>query len=124
MRRPRLPRPSPRKLSATLSLLGVVAGLAFLVLPVQAAFGDDPLMRLEPFSPGMASAVPNVDCGRPVSNFGRRSEGLSLYNLASVEACQDAAGRRAATAVAVAAVIGLLGLIGLAASAHRQVAGA
>jgi len=112
MSRIRAPQPSPRRLSVALAALGVVAGLAILVVPVDAAFGDDPLLRLQPFSPGMASAATEVDCGRPVGNFGRRSEGLSLYDLASAEACRDAAGRRATTAVAATAVIGLLALLG------------
>ncbi|MGI8810875.1 MAG: hypothetical protein ACR2KK_24160 [Acidimicrobiales bacterium] len=122
MRRPRLPRPSPRRLSAALAVLGLVAGIAFLVVPVEAAFGDDPLLRLEPFSPGLASGATDVDCGRPVSNFGRRAEGLSLYDLAFADACREAASRRAATAVASASVIGLLGLLGVAGTRDRDMA--
>ena len=122
MRRLRRARPSPRRLSAALPVLGLLAGLAILVVPVEAAFRDDPLLRLEPFSPGLASAVTDVDCGVPLSNLARRAEGLSLYALASADACRKAAGRRAATAVAAAAVVGLLGLIGLAGSSERKVA--
>lgn len=114
MTRPWAYRPSPRRFSAALALLGLLAGLAFLVVPVEAAFGDDPLLRLQPFSPALASRATNVDCGAPVSNFGRHSQGLSLYDLALDDACRAAAGRRATAAVAAAAVIGLLGLIGLA----------
>ena len=124
MRRPRLPRPSPRRLSAALCLLGLLVGLAFVVMPVDAAFADDPLLRLEPFSPGLALAATDVDCGVPLSNFARRSEGLSLSGLASADACREAAGRRVATAVAAAAVIGLLGLIGLTGSPDRKAAAA
>jgi len=124
MRRPRLPRPSPRRLSGAVCLLGLLAGLAFLVVPLDAAFADDPLLRLEPFSPGLALAATDVDCGVPLNNFALRSEGLSLSGLASADACREAAGRRAATAVAAAAVIGLLGLIGLTGSPDRKVAAA
>jgi hypothetical protein len=105
-------RPSARQLSGWLALLGVLAGVAFLVLPVRAALGDDPLLRLQPFSPSLASGLIEVDCGSPVSNIGRRSDGLSLYGLARDDACRHAASRRAATAVAAVAVIGVLGLIG------------
>lgn len=107
-----------------MSLLGLVAALSFLVVPVDAAFADDPLLRLEPFSPGLASAATDVDCGVPLSNFARRSEGLSLAGLASADACREAAGRRVATAVAAAAVVGLLGVIGLTGSPDRKVAAA
>ena len=124
MSRRRLPRPSPRTLSVTLALLGLLAALAILFLPVEASFDDDPLLRLEPFSPALAAAVTDVDCGVPVSNFGRRSEGLNLSDLALANACRNAAGRRAATAVAAAGVIGLLGLIVLTGSPDRKVAAA
>lgn len=112
----RFPHLSPRRLSAALALLGLVAGLACLVVPVDAAFGDDPLLRLQPFSPSLASAATTVDCGAPVGNLSRRAQGLSIYELARSDACRSAASRRAATAVAAASVIGLLGLIGVAGS--------
>ena len=124
MSRRRLPRPSPRRLSVALTLLGLLAGLAILLLPVETTFDDDPLFRLEPFSPALASAVTDVDCGVPVSNFGRRSQGLNLSDLALANACREAAGRRAATAVAAVGVIGLLGLIGITGSPDRKVAAA
>ena len=113
-------RPSPRQLSAALAVLGVLAGLAVLVLPVEAAFDDDPLLRLQPFSPALDSVVTEVDCGAAVTNLARRSDGVSLYGLARDGACRDAASRRAATAVAAAAVIGLLGLVTLAGTRTRE----
>ncbi len=113
MRRPRLPRPSPRRLSGALAVLGLVAGLAFVLLPVQAAVDDDPLLRLAPFSPALTQGASAVDCGAPVSNFGRRSEGLSLHQLAVDHVCRAAASRRAATAVAATFAIGVLGMITL-----------
>ncbi len=122
MRRPRVPRPSPRQLSAALAVLAVLAGLAVLVVPVKAGFGDDPLLRLQPFSPALDQVVTEVDCGSAVSNLGRRSDGVSLYGLAVDDACRAAASRRAATAVAAAGVIGVLGLIGMAGSRARQAA--
>lgn len=124
MKRPRLPRPSPRRLSAALAILGVVAGLAFLVVPVEAAVHDDPLLRLAPFSPALTQGVTTVDCGVPVANFGRRADGLSLHGLAVDHVCRAAASRRAATAVAATFAIGVLGLIGLTGSRSRQTAAA
>ena len=120
MRLPRPPRPSPRTLSAALAILGMLAGLAFLVVPMKAALDDDPLLGLVPFSPALGQAVVRVDCGAPVSNFGRRSADLSLASLARDGVCRDAAAKRAATAVAAMAVIGLLGLITLAGARDRQ----
>jgi hypothetical protein len=120
MRLPRPPRPSPRRLSAALAVLGLLAGLAFLFLPMDAALDDDPLLGLVPFSPTLAQAVARVDCGSPVTNFGRRSADLSLVSLARDGVCRDAATKRAATAVAATAVIGLLGLIGVAGTRDRQ----
>ncbi len=103
-------------------MLGLVAGLAILLVPVDAAFGDDPLLRLQPFSPNLESPVTEVDCGRPVTNLGRRSGTLSLYDVAHDDACRSAAGRRAATAVAAVALIGVLGLIVQAGGRSRTMA--
>ena len=120
MRRPRVPRPSPLQLSVALTVLAVLAGLAVLVVPVRAAFADDPLLRLQPFSPGLDRVATETDCGTPVGNLGRRTDGISLYGLARDGACRDAAARRVATAVAVTAVIGLLGLVTLAGNRTRE----
>ena len=117
-----MPRPSPRQLSVALTVLAVSAGLAVGVLPVRAAFADDPLLRLQPFSPGLDQVATEVDCGTPVSNLGRRTDGVSLYGLARDGACREAATRRVGTGVAVAAVIGLLGLITLTGNRTREVA--
>jgi hypothetical protein len=124
MRLPRPPRPSARGLSGTLAVLGLLAGLACLLVPVEAALDDEPLLRLAPFSPALAEVVTRVDCGAPVSNLGRRSGDLSLYSLARDGACRDAATRRVATAVAATAVIGLLALLGLSGARNRELVGA
>lgn len=121
MRLPRPRRPSPRRLSAALAVLGMLAGLAFLVLPMEAALDDDPLLGLVPFSPALGQAAVRVDCGAPVNNFGRRSSDLSLASLARDGVCRDAATKRAATAIAAMAVIGLLGLIPLVGARDRHV---
>lgn len=103
-----------RKVGVALAVVGVLAGLAFLVLPVETAFAGDPLLRLHAFGTATSGAVTGVDCGAPLANLARHSDGLSLYSLARDHACRQASSRRAATAVAVAAVIGLLGAIALA----------
>lgn len=121
MSRLRPPRPTLRQLGATLPVLGILAGFAIVVVPVEAAFADHPLMRLQPFSPALAAAVTEVDCGVPVSSLSRRSDGVSLYGLARDDACREAASRRVATAVAAAAVIGLFGLIVLTGARTREV---
>jgi hypothetical protein len=120
MRLPRPPRPSPRRLSVALAVLGLLVGLAFLVLPMNAALDDDPLLGLVPFSPTLGQAVARVDCGAPVINFSRQSADLSLASLARDGVCRHAAAKRAATAVAATGVICLLGLIGLAGTRDRQ----
>jgi hypothetical protein len=122
MKLPRPPRPSPRRLSAALAILGLLAGLAFVLLPVEASLDDDPLLGLVPFSPALGQAVARVDCGAPVTNFGRRSEDLSLASLARDGVCRDAAAKRAATAVAAVALVGVLGLITLAGARNRELA--
>ena len=125
MSRPKLRarRPSVGNLSVMLAVVGVAAGLSFLFVPVEAAFGDDPLLRLQPFSPVLDGVATEVECGVPVSNLGRRSDGLSLYGLARDDACRAAASRRVASAVATAAVIGLLALIGLTGARPREAVG-
>jgi hypothetical protein len=115
-----LRRPSPRRLGVALALLGVLAGVAFLLVPVEAAFAKDPLLRLQPFGGASARATSGVDCGSPVTNFRRRGDGLSLYALAEDRACRDASARRAAAGVATAGVIGLLGAICLTGARDRE----
>jgi hypothetical protein len=117
-----LPRPSPRRLSAAIALLGVLAGVAFLVIPVEAAFAGDPLLRLQAFGPPPSEATTGVDCGSPLTNLGRRGNGLSLYSVAKDHACREASSRRAATAVAAAGLIGVLGAVALTGASNRLVA--
>jgi len=95
-----------------LVVLGVLAGIAILVVHVDTAFADDPLLRYGRFD-GAEAGVTDIDCGAPVSNLLRHSEGLSLYGLAKDDACRDAASRRAATAVAAGGLVAVLGLVAL-----------
>ena len=119
MRLPR-PRPTPRRLTAALAVLGLLTALAFLLMPLEVSFDDDPLLRLQPFSPALDQVVTEVDCGSAVSNLGRRSDELSLAGLATADACRDGATLRAASAVATTAVIGILGLVTLAGARSRE----
>jgi hypothetical protein len=109
----KIPRPSPQRLGAALVGLGLVGALSFLVLPVKASVGGDPLLRLRAFG-APAQLADEVRCGSPLANLSRRSSGLSLYVLATDRACRNAASRRTATAVAAAGVIGLLGALAVA----------
>jgi hypothetical protein len=113
VRLPRPPRPTPRRLVAALTVLGLLGAVAFLVVPVEVRFGDDPLLRFQPFSPALAGAATDVDCGGALGNLGRRSDQLSLYGVARDDACRTAAARRAATAVAATAIVGVLALVTL-----------
>jgi hypothetical protein len=120
VRLPRGPRPTPHRLLAAVSVLGLVAALAFLVMPLEVRFDDDPLLRLQPFSPALEQAVTEVSCGSAVSSLGRRSDELSLAGVARADACRDGATLRAASAVATTAVIGVLALVTLAGSRRRE----
>ena len=121
MRLPRPPRPTPGRLSVAVAVLGFGAALAFLFMPLEVTFGDDPLLRLQPFSPALDQVVTKADCGTPVANLGRRTDELSLAGVARDDACRDGATLRAASAVATTAVIGALGLVTLAGARSREV---
>ncbi len=125
----RLPRPgrrpgkrrlrlSRRRFGSSLAVLGVLAAIAFLVVPVDAAFAANPLLRYGRFT-AAGSAVTDVDCGAPVANLLRRADGVSFYSLARADACRDAASRRVATALAAGSLVAVLGLFGVAASATK-----
>jgi hypothetical protein len=112
---------TPRRLGVAAVVLGLLAAVSFLVLPVKASVGGDPLLRLRAFGAGPAQLADEVRCGSPLASLSRRSDGLSLYVLAADRACRHASSRRAAAAVASAAVIGLLGVIGLTGVGNRRV---
>jgi len=101
------------------ALLGVLAAIAFLVVPVNAAFADDPLLRYGHLVGAQPSAATDVDCGVPVSNLLRRSDGPGLYDLARTDACREAASRRAATAVAAGGLATVLGLFAVTAATGK-----
>ena len=127
MRRPRLgglrrlfrvPRPSPRRLGAAVTLVGLMAGVAILVVPVDAAFADDPLLRYGRFG-GSEPTVTDIECGSPVTNLLRRSDDPGFSSVARDGACRDAASRRAATALAATGVTGVLRRIRVTSAGER-----
>ena len=120
MNRPRLARPQPARVAVALVIVGLLAGLAVLVVPMEAALDDDPLLQFAAFSSSLSQVATDVDCGAPVGNLGRRASTLGLYDLALSDACREAATRRAATAVAAVSVIGILAMIGLAGDRRRD----
>ena len=126
-RRPRLPRsdirwlslPGRRQLCIAAVLLGVLSAASVVLLPVEAAFGDDPILRLRSFDSTSAGPATEVDCGSVVSGFRGSGDTVTLYGIARDRACRDAASRRVVTAVAAAAVVVLLGSYGLISSSPR-----
>lgn len=119
MSRLRRPRPSPRRLCAALAALGVVSALALALIPVDAAFGADPLLRLHSFANRSDQLAADVSCGSPVGNLTRTPEGLGFYGIARDNACQKASARRVATGIAAGGTVAMLALVGLAAAAER-----
>lgn len=113
MSRLRRLHPSPRVLFAALVALGLAGTVALALLPVDAAFGADPLLRLHSFANPARQVASVVDCGAPVANLTRSSPGVSLYALARDEACQRASTRRVAAGVAGGGMVAVLAALGL-----------
>jgi len=99
--------------------MGVLAAAAFLVVPVDAAFAADPLLRYARFG-APEPTVTDIRCGAPVSNLLRRSDGVSLYGLARDDACRAAASRRVATALAAGALIAVFGTLTVAGTTAKE----
>ncbi|HVF13406.1 MAG TPA: hypothetical protein VM942_02335 [Acidimicrobiales bacterium] len=106
-----------RRLSAVVSVLGVLIAGAFLAMPVEASVDDDPLMRLREFDAAPTAALPVV-CGSALSEP-PTSGGASLYDLARENACRDASLRRLLTAGAAGSLVLISGLLALAAASSR-----
>ena len=118
-RRHRLPRPDLRQLCIAAVVLGVLSAVTVMFLPVEAAFGDDPILRLRSFDSTSAGPATEVDCGSVVSGIQGSGDTVTLYGIARDRACRDAASRRVVTAVAATAIVVLLGWYGLASSSPR-----
>ena len=89
-----------------------------LLLPVDAAVGSDPLLRLRTFDAAPATAG-TVDCGPVLGDAATDDGRADLYGMARDKACREAADRRMLSAGAAAAVVALTGLLALAASSTR-----
>lgn len=98
--------------------MGVLSAVAVVFVPVEAAFGDDPILRLRAFDTTAGGPATTVDCGSAVEGLRGGSDAVTLYGIARDRACRDASARRVATAVAAGAIVVLLGCQGIAASAR------
>jgi hypothetical protein len=120
-RRRKLPRPHlPRapRLAGIAVLTGMVGAAAMLLIPVDAAVGSDPLLRLRTFDAAPATAD-TVECGPVLGDAGTDDARADLYGMARDKACREASDRRMLSAGAAAAIVALTGLLALAASAAR-----
>ena len=116
--RARLHLPGAPRLAGIAVLTGLAGAAAMLVLPVDAAVGSDPILRLRTFDAAPATAG-NVDCGPVLGDTCADDGRVDLYGMARDKACSEAADRRLLSAGAAAAVVALTGLLALAASATR-----
>lgn len=98
-------------------LTGVLVAVVFALVPVSVTFGDDPLLRLRELDPELSPPPNTAHCGSPVRSLDVPPGGTSLHELARANACEDAARRRLAAAVAGGAVIFVFGLVGRVGSA-------
>lgn len=101
-------------------LLGLAVAVVVALVPVRVDFGGDPLLRLRELDPELSPPPTEAVCGSPVVSLDVELRDTSLYERARARACQDAARRRLATAVAAGAVIVVSGLIGLAAMSRPR----
>ena len=99
-------------------MIGVLSAMAVVFLPVDATFGDDPILRLRAFDTAAGGPATTVECGSALTGLGRGSDAVTLYGIARDRACRDASGKRVLTAVAAGAVVVLLGSHGLVGSAR------
>ena len=106
-----------RQLRAAAVVLGVLSAVAVVLLPVNATFGEDPILRLRSFNTAAGGPATKVACGSALNGLRPGSDAVTLYGIARDRACRDASERRVLTALAAGALVLLLGGLGLAASA-------
>jgi hypothetical protein len=95
------------------ALLGIAVALVLMFVPIDADFGDDPLLRLQGFGRQAGPAPTTAECGSAVSNLGTPSGGGTLYTLARDRACHETSKRRAAIAFAAGTILVVLGVAGV-----------
>ena len=100
-------------------MLGVLSAATVVLMPVEAAFGDDPILRLRSFDSTSAVPATEVACGTVLSGLRGSGETVTLYGIARDRACREAASRRVLTALAVGAIVVLLGMQSVALSSPR-----
>ena len=120
--RGRLRLPGRRPLLAAVVVLGVLSAATAAFLPVRAAFGDDPILRLRSLDTTSAGPVTDVECGSALRGLQGGDDAVTLYGIARDRACRDAAARRLLSAFAAAAIVVLLGFQSVAASSPRLAA--
>ena len=96
-----------------LVLVGLLAAGASLSVPVDASFGDDPILRLRAFGRAQDAPVARVDCGTAIEGLRADDEPPTIYGLARERACQREAWRRTLSAAAAASVVLVLGFLAL-----------
>ncbi len=94
-------------------VVGVLSAVAVVFLPVEAAFGDDPILRLRRFDTTAGGPATEVECGSALQGLRPGSDAVTLYGIARDRACRDASAKRVLTAVATVSVLALLGSLAL-----------
>ncbi len=84
------------------------------LVPVSVSYGDDPVAGLRRFDPQLAAPEARATCGSPLGNLSVSAKDTSFLEVARARACERAAGRRVAVAVATGAIVVVLGLLGAA----------
>lgn len=103
-------------------VLGLSAAAASLTVPVVAAVGNDPILRLVTLDPSIrepAVTVDRVNCGSTGEGLRPSDERVSIERLARDRACRNESQRRVAAAIASGVLVAVTGLMGLVASAGR-----
>jgi hypothetical protein len=107
MRRLHLPR--RRHLSVAAVVVGILSAVAVVFVPVEVAFGDDPILRLRRLDTTADPHSTSVAGPPAVEGLRGGSDAASLYGIARDRACRDESAKRVLTAVAASAVVVLAG---------------
>jgi hypothetical protein len=100
-----------RRLCRWVAGVGLVAVAVLLLKPVDASFGDDPLLRLQAFDRPLGSMATKVDCGSVFNSLGESSAAVTIYTIARDQACHREGWRRLIAAIAAASAVVVLTLL-------------
>ena len=103
----------PRMVLAGLVLVGLMAAGASLAVPVDASFGDDPILRLRAFGRSQEAPVDSVDCGSAIEGLRADEAPPTIYDLARDRACREESRRRTLAAAAAVSVVLVLAFLAL-----------